>query len=87
MRMGSAMTVEPKNWSTLSFGGKNLQMETNFFGGKSCLFYFALLLKYEPSLVENLPFLAFSSGGTFDCKMSASDSDVLSSGTGSVAAT
>lgn len=81
------MTVEPKNWSNLSFRGKNLRMETNFFGGKSCLFYFALLLKYEPSLVENLPFLAFSSDGTFDCKMSASNSDVLSSGTGRVAAT
>jgi hypothetical protein len=87
MRMGSAIIVEPKNWSTLSFRGIFLQMETNFFGGKSCLFYFALLLKYEPSFVENLPFLAFSSDGTFDCKMSASDSDVLSSGTERVAAT
>jgi hypothetical protein len=56
-------------------------MDTNVFWQKPNL-HITRLFKYDPSFLENLPFLAFSSDRVFDCKMSPSDSNGFPSGTG-----
>jgi hypothetical protein len=62
-----------------------MQMDTNVFRQKPNL-HITRLLKYDPSFVENLLFLAFSSDRVFDCKMSLSDSNGFPSGMGREAA-